>query len=166
MVAADVTAMSAEGTFRAEVPRSESYKLVVLEVSNPSEHPVYLSVISASEDRAITPIYPPEGVRDNVLDPGETRPIYITVEVPKLFRRLDRAMLDRYLLIGTPVWADFHSLQRKATVRGGPAPTSVPPIIETAMTGGLTRGASIRADDPTRFGIAAVDLYVADATDQ
>lgn len=141
-------------------PSVEGHPLARLDVTNPTDHAVHVTVLSATEAREITVIWPPEGV-DFVVGPRETRPVYTILGVNEKLR-LDRPMRDRFLVIATREPANFHPLAQAATLRSGaPTGTGVPSIVENALIGQVTRGGSVRVDEPTEsFGVITVDVLV------
>ncbi len=129
----------------------------------PGTRPMHVAVLCVSEDRTVSVIYPPPGERDNVLAPGETKSIYLSIFAGKHWRE-KRPMRDRYLAIATERYADFGSFVRDGVVvppesaRGAAEP--LPPLLEQALTGGTTRGGMILRKSERGFGIAALDVFV------
>ncbi|MFG0316080.1 MAG: caspase domain-containing protein [Planctomycetota bacterium JB042] len=147
-------------------PHVDGAPLARLDVSNPTDQPVHVTVLSATEAREITVIWPPEGI-DFVVGPHETRPVYTILGVQEGLE-LARPMRDRFLVIATREPANFHPLAQATTLRSAPrdAPAGVPPLIENALTGRVTRGRRLRVEEPEEsFGVAAVDVLVAPAPD-
>jgi len=130
----------------------------------PGTRPMHVAVLCVSEDRTVSVIYPPPGERDNVLAPGETKSVYLSIFAGKHWPE-KRPMRDRYLAIATERYADFSSFVRDGvvvepdTARGAAEP--LPPLLEQALTGGATRGGMILRKSERRFGVAALDVFVA-----
>jgi hypothetical protein len=81
-------------------------------------------------------------------------------------------MVDRYIAVATPKFADFSSCKSDSTIeqvtaatRGGDDESGMPPALAFSMFGGATRGESLakRARDAkaaTDFGVATIDLLL------
>ncbi len=135
---------------------AEDKRLVAIEVVNESDLLVHVAVLSVAEDRSMNVIYPHPGRQDNALSPGSRKTVLVQVFVDEGWVR-ERPMRDRYVAVATPGYADFHPLTRTSSVRGdGP---KLPGVIADALRSPVTRGRAPRPD-PSRFGVAAVDLLV------
>ncbi len=144
---------------------------LAIEVSNLGSEPSHITVLSVCEDRSVTVVYPPEGQRDNVLAPGKKVLIPVLVG-PSAAWTHDRPMVDRYIAVATPKFADFSSCKSDSTIeqvtaatRGGDDESGMPPALAFSMFGGATRGESLakRARDAkaaTDFGVATIDLLL------
>ena len=156
--------MESSNDFVAELDdRVDGHPLARLDVTNPTAHDVYVTVLSATEAREITVIWPPEG-EDFLVVAGETRPVYTILGVHEGLD-LDRPMRDRFLVVATREPANFHPLAQSTTLRSAsPTGTGVPSVIENALAGRVTRGGSVRVDDEAgaSFGITTVDVLVSE----
>jgi hypothetical protein len=144
---------------------------LMIEVSNLGSDPSHITVLSVCDDRSVTVVYPPEGQPDNVLAPGKKVLIPVLVG-PSAAWTHDRPMVDRYIAVATPKFADFSSCKSDSTIeqvtaatRGGDDESGMPPALAFSMFGGATRGESLakRARDAkaaTDFGVATIDLLL------
>jgi len=129
----------------------------------PASRPMHVAVLCVSEDRTVSVIYPPTGEQDNVLEPGQTKSIYLSIFAGKHWQE-KRPMRDRYLAIATERYANFESFVRDGVVvphesaRGSAEP--LPPLLEQALTGGTTRGGMILRKSERSFGVVALDVFV------
>ena len=76
----------------------------------------------------------------------------------------DRAILDRYIVVATPRYADFspfESARPSRLTRGGTA-ESLPPLLRAALGGGRVRGGEL---EKPAWGIGFCDLEIV-TTDQ
>lgn len=148
----------AEGSFLAEIDQGDkdAMSLAALVVKNTNEKPVYVSVLSISEDRQINPITPQKGDALHAVEPGEETTIFVALAVNELLG-LDRPVLDRYLLIATDKPADFSSFTQKSVMRGG---GGLPGVIRRALGfGDAEEDYSVTAGG-SDFGVTAVDLFL------
>lgn len=154
--------------FLSELPTVDPGKvgcLARLDVTNDTGEDVYPTVLSVMEDRSISLIWPPtRSGPSEVLPAGETVKVYVELMLNEK-QGLTRPMRDRYLVIATRQPADFHALLQNTTLRsGGPgALKGVPPLIENALKGTVTRGSgSIDTSDAGAkdFGITTVDVQI------
>lgn len=146
----------ADGSYLAEIPppKEGEMALATLEVHNPNPEPVYLAVLSVTEDRAVTLVHPVASESVPALEPGATRTLHLALSVNDALG-LDRPMRDRYLLIATESPADFQSMTQKTVLRGA---DGVPPLVRRAYGADGAGDVSTEVDG---FGVSAVDLFVA-----
>jgi len=155
-------AAPAGAVFRAigtRVPQSE-LALAILEVENRSDRGVHVAVLSVSEDRLRNLIWPAEGEKDRVLEPGASVRVPVNVVSNPAWKE-PRPMRDRYLVLGTLEAADFTPLVRtESTTRSAQAAVRMPPILALALERPETRGVRQASTDRSAFGLAVVDLFV------
>jgi len=131
--------------------------MVTLTVTNESAELLHIAVLSVAEDRAVNVIWGKDS--NNVLAGGSSQSM--TVELgPDPKWQHDRPMVDRYVVIATPRFADFGPFESRAPVltRGGKLETgAMPPFLAGALTGATTRGGNEKAGPPA-WGIQWLDL--------
>ena len=155
------SAAAAGGVFRGygtTVPDRE-LSLAILVVLNTDTRPVHVAVLSVSEDRQRNAIWPQEGERDRVLEPGASVRVPVNV-VSNPRWAADRPMRDRYLVLTTLEPADFTPLTRETLTRGEAPPVRMPGILALAMERPATRGLPRASTDRSAYGLRVVDLYV------
>jgi len=114
-------------------------------------------------------LYPEDGERSNRLAPGQEVAIPVLV-APNADWTQSRPMVDRYLAVSTPVYADFSACESKATLSDaagtrGDGDTGLPPGLAFSIFGSATRGDSLakRARDAAAasdFGVATIDILL------
>ncbi|HBF22709.1 MAG TPA: hypothetical protein DDW23_02725, partial [Planctomycetes bacterium] len=148
---------SSESGFAVNIPKGEK-PVIGMQLGIPSDaQAAHLTVLVVSENRDIDVIYPAPGNRSNRFEPGENRIEHWRVKIDRW--DLTRPMRDRYLIIATESWQDFHSLVQKGKVektRGG----GVPPILAQAFTKERTRGGPSTSPRNQGFGVMALDLQL------
>lgn len=142
-----------------QVPTRIRPALARLDVSNRSDEEIYVYVLSLTEDRLPHVVYPTHRDEHIAWPKQVTRPAYVLLEADDRFSP-ERPMRDRYLVIATRRPADFWSLVKEATVRGGAGKLpGVPDEILEAFDGEATRSGKDPVS-PGDFGIVAVDVLV------
>lgn len=152
--------------FVAEIDRDvEGMPLARLDVTNSTGHEVFVSVLSVTEAREITVLFPDEGEEEIVLGSGETIPVYTILGINDQLD-LGRPMRDRYIVVATREPANLHALNQESTLRNEQLPIGVPAMIESAFTRRTMRGGLMRVDEEigATFGITTVDLLVSEST--
>lgn len=147
---------------------------VMLELRNPSNTPVYVTVLDLAADGSINPIFPhPDavGVQENKI-PGDNtwHRIAGPKERPFVFRLGAPYGSEIFKVIATREQSDFSALayQKAITERGGEDllssldPNSAPlgALLLSATTGKATRGASFSGVPPTYWNTADVAFEV------
>ncbi|HEU4417567.1 MAG TPA: caspase family protein [Planctomycetota bacterium] len=130
--------------------------MVTLTVTNESTELLHIAVLSVAEDRAVNVIWGRDS--NNVLAGGRSESM--TVELgPNPKWPHDRPMVDRYLVIATPRYADFRPFESRAPepTRGRLDTGAMPAFLAGALTGSTTRGGNEQAAPPA-WGIQWLDL--------
>lgn len=143
-----------------EVPvDDERQALARIDVTNPHDQRVYLSVLSLSEDRKPNVIHPfRKEDRDWWLPAGATVPIYVLLDADARYTP-DRPMRDRYLIISTLVKADFSTTIEQASMRG--TASDLPPVLEDAFCRDLSRGTrKVESGDSGDYGVTLIEMLV------
>lgn len=132
--------------------------MAVLDLTNPHNVDLYVTVISLAEDRGREPICF-LGRESNVpLPAGESTSLLTGIVIPREWP-LKRPMRDRYVVIATRQPADFTMFRRESSMRGDEKP--LPPLLRLAIEQADTmRGDSPVAVDTHGWGVSAVDLLV------
>jgi len=125
---------------------------VKLVVTNLSEEPLHVALVSASQDREVNVLY--GRTADNVIGPGGTFPKLVWVGVGERWPA-NVPMEDRYIVVATPRYADFRPFtsDAPAVTRGGDT-TELPPFLREALGATRTRGDL----DVPNWGIAMCKL--------
>jgi hypothetical protein len=129
--------------------------MVTLTVTNESTELLHIAVLSVAEDRAVNVIWGKDP--NNVLAGGRSESM--TVELgPNPKWPHDRPMVDRYLVIATPRYADFSPFESRAPehTRGKLETGAMPAFLAGALTGSTTRGGNEQA--APAWGIQWLDL--------
>lgn len=129
---------------RTRVARSGADPLGVLffDVRNVAPTPLFLSVLSVSEDRALEPILPLPGQLPVRLAPGESIAVPVGLELARSWP-LERALRDRFVFLVTERELFLESSRAGAVLRSG-APA--PPLLDALFAPPPTRGAPPTAD--------------------
>ena len=141
-------------------------QLLILEVSNNTDEPLFFSVLSVTEARAIEVIAPYEGEELQIPAHGSSRAPVQLVR-PEKFEE-ERPMRDRYIVVATRKQTNFHPHVQKTTLRGGTPPdtrnSGLPPIIANALSKTVVmRGGGappVEVEGKPSYGIATADLLV------
>ncbi|HEX6811988.1 MAG TPA: caspase family protein [Planctomycetota bacterium] len=132
--------------------------MVTLTVTNESTEMLHIAVLSVAEDRAVHVIWGKDP--NNVLARGASQSLQVELGPSPAWRQ-DRPMVDRYIAIATPRYADFRPFESQAPdpTRGGKGPETadLPAFLATALTGSITRGGNREAELPA-WGIQWLDL--------
>lgn len=113
--------------------------VLFFDVQNTAPHPLFLSVLSVSEDRAVEPVLPLPGRPPVRLLPGEVIPVPVGLELP-LSWPLERAMRDRFVFLVTERELNLHSSRMGAVLRGGDdTPALLAALFDETPTRGLDR---------------------------
>lgn len=160
---AGVRRVPGHGGFVVPGARLEDDALTFLDIANTTDRTLFVSVLSLAEDRGRHLLWPLGGRRDEArLAPGENVSVAVQVALPEAWT-LERAMLDRYLVIATERYADFSSFESGAQIlRGalGEELRGLPPVLRTALLGGLLRGGAGGTAGGGDWGVGYVDLRV------
>lgn len=129
---------------RVRVARAGADPLGVLffDVRNVAAAPLFLSVLSVSEDRAIEPILPLPGQLPVRLAPGETLSVPVGLELARSWP-LERALRDRFVFLVTERELSLESSRSGAVLRSGSA---APALLDALFAPPPTRGAPPTAD--------------------
>ena len=130
--------------------------LGVLEVRNPGDRSVYVHVLSVEESRNVAAIDPQSWQDPKRLGPGESCTVLFGVPARRDWP-LERAMLDRYLVIASERPADFSILANEGLRSAG---RPLPPLVERALQGPRYRSAGPVPVSREAFGVSVLDLYV------
>ncbi|MEY4673459.1 MAG: hypothetical protein RL148_1243, partial [Planctomycetota bacterium] len=146
-------------TVRAPVlTSSHGGGLVTLTLQNQSDRALYATVLSVTEARSVSVVWPDASAKDRQLKPGEQFPIPVLVGPPPHWPA-DRPMVDRYLVIATQEPLDMQEYVTEApepAAKRGHA-RSAPPFLAL----GTTRG----EQEATQWGVAHCDVHVLRAKD-
>lgn len=156
----DRSSEHAYSTSMKDEAAGEQNRGVRLDILNAGSDPVHIAVLSVMEDRKIRVVYPGSAASSRALAPGSTRKAYVRLDPHRLVE-LDRPIRDRYLVIATREPGDYHQLNQPPTrsaLRLDPG--GIPPLIESALRGSVTRGAAVPVEVTAGYGITALDLWV------
>jgi len=130
--------------------------LVMLDVTNRATKAVHVAVLSVSEDRQRSLVWPPDGQRDKQLAPGETVSVPVNVTRPEQWIAA-RPMRDRYLLVATLQYADLRPFETQVQLRDT-TELEMPAVLQLALP--THRGMKSARVDGGDWGVATVDLLV------
>lgn len=137
-----------------------SCAMVKLALENVEPRALWFNVLSVCEDRT-RHLVTADG-QPLKLEPGERQSLLIQVAFPPGLG-IERALLDHYLVIATPVPADLSPLVRSEVRRGAePRSPGLPEILESARLSLVERGSSrqpVRVDAQD-YGIRLLDLLI------
>ena len=132
-------------------------RLARMDVTNPTNVDVYVSVISATEARGAAVVWPSAADRFFKIPAGATGSAFVSLTLPAAFGRA-RPMLDRYLVIATRERASFRSLEQKSQLRS--AEHFPAELVRSVLRGSSVRGKEIPVDPEETFGVSWVDVLV------
>jgi len=142
----------------AEAPTMTSVRqsggLVLFEVTNRSDQPLWVSLLSIAEEPSVTIVWSSQNDDSGPIEPGGKRTIHVELGPSPLWQE-SRPMIDRYLAIGTSQPSSFDAMAQEAPVwtpsRGAEC-GSLPEALQMALSG--TRGA------PSPWGCAWLDVHL------
>lgn len=130
--------------------------LVRVRAWNRTDRDLHMAIVSVAENGETWVLYGKD--ESNVVAAGQefTKCVWL---VRSDQWASDEPMLDRYLVIATPKYADFRpfAAERPSLTRGGQDPSRLPPLLREALGGARTRGAFEPSGAPD-WGIAFADL--------
>lgn len=127
---------------------------MTIAVRNTSKSELHVAVLSVGQDRIVRLVWPNDDRRDNLLGPGKEQRIPVRVGVPATWHAERRGpMVDRYIAVGTPYFADLRPLCSDAAPEpGARSDARLPAFLARAAGSAPSRG------KPVGFGIAWFDL--------
>lgn len=130
--------------------------LVRVRAWNRTDQDLHMAIVSVAENGEIWVLYGKD--ESNVVAAGQefTKCVWL---VRSDQWASEEPMLDRYLVIATPKYADFRpfAAERPSLTRGGGDPSRLPPLLREALGGARTRGAFEPQGVPD-WGVAFADL--------
>jgi Caspase domain len=132
--------------------------LILVRARNHSKVDLHVAIVSVAENGEVGVLHGKE--RNNVVAAGGefTKCVHLVRSAgwPE-----DQPMVDRYLVIATPAYADFRPFaeDRPTLTRGGEVAEALPPLLRQALGGARTRG-DFEGNDAPQWGIASVDLQL------
>lgn len=163
MVAAPVRPLgNAAGSFEAALqPYDQKLgELAILEVTNEHDHDLHLAVLSVTEARQISVLWPTAEERDRLLPVDEIVRVPVLVGAEPTWS-LQRPMCDRYIVVVTKRYVDFNSFVTPQTRGDEPDASDLPGVLRLALTASRTRGGPTPIDEfAKQFGVTSVDLLV------
>ncbi len=137
------------------IGKEDGGALMSLTVTNDNDEDLFIAVVSATETREVNVLI--GASEDNLVRAHDSvsKRVWLgpTEGWPK-----DQPMIDRYIVIATPRYADFKPFASRATMeltRGGGSP-ELPPFLRAVLGAGRTRGDM----DKPAWGIASCDLQL------
>jgi hypothetical protein len=128
-------------------------RLVQLTITNDNDVDLFVALVSATETREVNVLV--GETNDNVVAAHSSRSKLVLLGPSEGWPE-DQPMVDRYIAIATPRYADFKPFTSDATMgvtRGGGDP-ELPPFLRAVLGAGRTRGDMERP----AWGIASCDL--------
>lgn len=134
--------------------KSTGGALAKIVVRNLGDTALHIAIVSATEDREVNVVFGRDA--QNQCEPGGEITKVVLLG-PGAGWPADKAMLDRYVVVATPGYADFKSFESDATpTRGTVATEGMPPFLREAMGGAAVRG----PQEAAAWGIAICDVHV------
>lgn len=129
--------------------------LVRLRVHNLGDRALHIAIVSCTEAREINVVYGRN--EQNVVGPGESFSKCVWVGSDPHWPA-ERSMVDRYIVVATPRFADFLPFESAAPrVRSRGSSDGMPPFLREALGGARTRGPEM---DEGAWGLACCDLQI------
>ncbi|HEX5053886.1 MAG TPA: protein kinase [Planctomycetota bacterium] len=127
--------------------------LVDITVVNDNDEDLHIAIVSACENREVNVLFGKDA--NNVVRAHDsyTKCVWLG---PGIDWPADVPMVDRYVAIATPRYADFNPFESGAGVTRGESFDNLPPFLQAALGGGRTRGDM----DAPAWGIGLCDLQL------